>query len=415
MRKGVPFFILLISIVLCPVVSGDEIFAPFVSSLSASAEQNSIILTWKKAPAPLYGYSIYRSTTAFSTATFSNAIRVGTVSDKDTSFTDTPPDTRGYYYAVLGREEDGSLYSLFIPYRNILMQPVSVSTTLTPDQIVTRVTSLRAFAEDNSIELSFSSSRPNRSVIIYRSISPIHESTDLVPATAVTTLGSKENSYVDFPLPGVPYYYAAFDAEATKSGQYTFIPGENTLQSPVEIALTGTASLFSRGDDSKRITPLPFLLLNSGITSGSQIARDFNYSRVTQELEDDTLSVWQSIESRLLRSGKPAGSQSPVLLGIDTSRELTGEDYQLSLIVSSSFSSTDPDTVDWGMIEKQLASFMSVRHSAKVTDRGHFYLGQIYYFQERYSESFFEFLMARDNYFIETQPWLDLLFELLSL
>ncbi|MGC9312681.1 MAG: hypothetical protein ACP5IA_08295 [Sediminispirochaetaceae bacterium] len=415
MRRGVPFFILIFSIVLCTGVLGEAIFAPFVSSLSASTEQNRVTLTWKKAPAELYGYSIYRSNTPFSTATFSNAVRVGAVSEAETSFTDTPPDTRGYYYAVLGRDEDGSLYPLFIPYRNILMQPVSVSTTLTPDQIVTQVTNLRAYAEENSIELSFSSSRPNRPVIVYRSTSPINESSDLIPATAVTTLGSNENSFVDFPLPGVPYYYAVFDAGATKSGQYTFIPGENTLQEPVEIGLRGTSAFLPRGDESKRITPLPFLLLNSGILSGNQISRDLNYTRVTQELDDETLSVWQSIDSRLAFSGQDTSAFSPVLLGIDTSRDLTGEDYQLSLIVASSFSTTEPDTVDWGMIEKQLASFMSVRHSAKATDRGHFYLGQVYYYQGKYSQSFFEFLMARDSYFVETQPWIDRLFELLTL
>jgi len=414
MRKGVPFFILIFFFVLCTVVFAEDIFAPFVSSLTASTEQNTVILTWKKAPASLYGYSIYRSSTAFSTSTFSNAVRVGTASDKETSFSDTPPDTRGYYYAVLGRDEDGSLYTLFIPYRNILMQPVSVSTTLTPDQIVTQITNLRAYAEENSIELSFSSSRPNRQVILYRSTSPINESADLVPATAVTTLGSNENSFVDFPLPGVPYYYAAFDAEATKSGQYTFIPGGNTLQESVEINLSGPSSLISRGKDSQRITPLPFLLLNSGIMSGSQIERDFNYSRVTRQLDDDTLSVWRSIESRLLSGGHHTVTLSPVILGIDTARDLSGEDYQLSLIISS-LASTSPDTVNWGMIEKQLASFMSVRHSDKVTDRGHFYLGQVYYYQGKYSQSFFEFLMARDSYFIEAQPWIDRLFELLSL
>lgn len=414
MRRGVPFFILIFSIVLCTDLPGEDIFAPFVSSLSASTEQNKVTLTWKKAPAELYGYSIYRSSTPFSTATFSNAVRVGAVSGDETIYTDTPPDTRGYYYAVLGRDEDGSLYTLFIPYRNILMQPVSVSTTLTPDQIVTQITNLRASAEENSIELSFSSSRPNRPVIVYRSTGPINESPDLIPATAVTTLGSNENNFVDFPLPGVPYYYAVFDAGATKSGRYTFIPGENTLQEPVEIGLSSTAAFLPRVEESKRITPLPYLLLNSGILTGSQIERDLNYSRITQELADDTLSVWKSISSRLSASGWQTPPPPPVLLGIDTSRDLTGEDYQLSLIVASSFSSTDPDKVDWGMIEKQLAAFMSVRHSARATDRGHFYLGQVYYYQGKYSDSFFEFLMARDNYFIETQPWIDRLFELLT-
>jgi len=415
MRKGVLSFIVLFCAASISQLLCEEIFAPFVSSLSASVEENKVTLTWKKAPSPLAKYVIYSSRSAISAETFSKARLIGTIGADHTSFTYPPPDTSEYFYAVLGGDRSGNIYSLFIPYRNILMQPVSVDTTLRPEQMSTRITNLRASSADNKIELTFISSRPNRSVILYRSTHPITESADLIPATALSTIGSGQNSFTDFPIPGVPYYYAAFDAAATKSGNYSFIPGENTLINAVEIALSSPASLLPRKKLSQRITPLPFLLLNSGILSGNQIDGELNFTRSAKKLTEDTASAWVSIERRLGGSQKTKKTLNPILLPADSSPEISSEEYQLSLIVKTVFSSSSPDSVDWALVEKQLASFLSVRHSELLKDRAHFYLGQVYYFQEKYSQSFFEFLLARDTYFSEVEPWIDDLFYLISL
>jgi len=411
MRKTVLIFILFYSFLLAPL-SSQEVFAPFVSNLQASARNNKITLTWKPSPSELSRYIIYSSRTPFSADTFTQARMIGSVGSDANSFTYPPADTSSYYYAVIGSTDDGTIFPLFIPYRNILMQPVSVDTTLTPEQISTEITNLEAAAGENSIKLSFLSSRPNRQVIIYRSTNPMNDTNDLLSATAVTTLASQQNSYTDFPLPGVPYYYAVFDAPSSKSGKYSFISDENVLSAPVEIPLSSTPKLLSRSDVSRRITPLPFLILNSGVLSGTRITGDFNRSIPVKVLDPETENIWNSISRLINVNGQMKSLLQPQLLGEEKSESPAGASYQLAMIVQPVFTAGSVGKVNWSLVEKQLAAFMSVRHSEAVQDRGHFYLGQTYYYQGKYSEAFFEFLMARDSYFSETRPWIDALFDL---
>ena len=49
---------------------------------------------------------------------------------------------------------------------------------------------------------------------------------------------------------------------------------------------------------------------------------------------------------------------------------------------------------------------MQIRHENDVEARAHFYLAQAYYFQAKYKIAFLEFLLARDLYYTDVQPWL---------
>src|SRR6056297_457595 len=129
----------------------NEIFAPFVSGLSVTLQENSVTLSWKPAPEEIENYEIFRSTEPFSENNFHMARKIGTVSQDTTVYTDYPPSTDSYYYAILGRRNEEKLYKLFIPYRNITMSPVSVDRTESLDEVTAKISHLSAEKSQDSI------------------------------------------------------------------------------------------------------------------------------------------------------------------------------------------------------------------------------------------------------------------------
>ena len=406
MCKGVRTFILLLGFLIGSQLSlSAEIFAPFVSGLSASVSANAVTLTWKPAPSGIDVYDIYRSTESLNESSFARAVKIGSVRSDKSAFTDYPPTTDNYYYAVLGRSKDNTLYKLFIPYRNITVSPVTVETTDSMKAVATKISQLSATPAEDAIRLEFESSKPNREVIIYRSNNRIQSQQDLIEASAIATIGSQERQYTDYPLGGISYFYAVVDAEMAKAGSYDFRSGENSLAEPVELPV-GTQISLQRSKPDARITPLPYLLLNNGSFSRA------NFSRPSAELDEDTQAVWKKLDG-LLASGSEPSAASPDILPIDqtdqsgTDSSQDNSTQQLARIVNNSFPENTRDRTAWQNAEKQLGAFFNISRTDSVETRAHYYMGQAYFFQGKYKQAFFEFIMAQDDFYTEVQPWLE--------
>jgi len=381
-------------------MSANETFAPFVSGLSVTLQENSVTLSWSSAPEEIETYEIFRSTEPFSGDNFDKARNIATVSQDITAYTDYPPSTDSYYYAVLGRKNRNSLYKLFIPYRNITVSPVSIERTESINEVATKISQLRAEKAQDSIQLQFDTSKPARKVIVYRSSSKLESEQDVVKAQALATFTSGEEGYTDFPLGGIEYYYAVIDAEAARAGTYVFVPGENALEKPIKLPIGTQITNGSRRVEN-RITPLPYLLLNSSDSTAPGVLLK---SPVT--LDEKTNSLWKKLEKQIAPE-KTDGSASPDILPIDRSAKTDGANKQLAELVGKSFPTEPDDQASWQNAEKQFAQFFDVSREAKVLSRAHYYMGQVYYFQGNYKQAFFEFLMAQDTLYSQVQPWLE--------
>ena len=54
-----------------------------------------------------------------------------------------------------------------------------------------------------------------------------------------------------------------------------------------------------------------------------------------------------------------------------------------------------------------LSNFINAKERSKASiTRAHFYLGQAYYFDKQYQNALLEMLMAQDEYYVETSPWI---------
>ena len=83
-------------------------------------------------------------------------------------------------------------YNLFIPYKNITSLPVHVIYIASPQALSAVISDIKTQTTENTIELSFKSSRMNRELIIYRSNEPIDKYTDLLKASLITIIPSSD-------------------------------------------------------------------------------------------------------------------------------------------------------------------------------------------------------------------------------
>ena len=97
------------------------------------------------------------------------------------------------------------------------------------------VSSLEAFALGDRVIITFDASGI-RSPVLYRSVRPIEGTPDLLGAVIVQM--NVSSPFTDYPVPGIPNYYAVIPEEDLVNGRVDIIPGRNATQVPVE-ASTG--------------------------------------------------------------------------------------------------------------------------------------------------------------------------------
>ncbi|MFO7849863.1 MAG: hypothetical protein R6V67_07880, partial [Spirochaetia bacterium] len=394
-----------------PLFSSEGVFAPFISKLDTRVEENSVILSWKDSDASIDTYIVYRSTESITRSNFSTAKEVARVEPGQESFIDYPPTTDPYYYAVIAADDDGTRYELFIPYRNITANPVSVDSTSSVEDKAADITSIQAEVRDNTVHIEFERNKPDRTLIVYRSTSPLQRIEDLINATTLSSasLDLDENSVTDFPLPGISYYYGIFDARLAKAGKFSFKPGENITRKPVEIPLDkSTISGIDR--EAKRVTPLPFLFLSESVFTGQDItgpAPLFSSPGLSAPLSSDTLKAYDA----LVKDEPKEETELPPELILPSDRDLSslsGAHSRLAKMIQDGFSEGK-----WESLAKDLEAFLLVNHSENIENRARFYLGQAYLYLGRYRESFLEFTMARDSYRTEVNRRLSYLYTVL--
>jgi hypothetical protein len=395
-----------------------QVFAPFVSRLKATAEGSRIVLTWRN-PKDVEGAKlVYRSQKPISEQTFDAAQLIARLSNEAIRYEDTPPSRSGYYYAVLVEDREGGRYELFIPFRNITSREVQVASLVAEEDLSADVSEISARAVEDGVEVRFRSSKGGRELLLFRSASVITDGSDLLEAAAPVSLDSGASLYVDYPIPGIGYYYCVVDAGLFKLGKAEPVPGKNATTSPVQIPI-GVGRVALPVVPSPPPLPLPYLLLQSGVESGEELApaAPFRLPEAVKPLSPQTRWAVARImsttpqpaaglrEFQLLREDRQSTKAQPAL-GTQTRKadQDIGEhavSLALTDIVGGELVRSNP-----GAAALLLEDFLRIRHSEAVEDRAHFYLGQMYYQTGRYREAVLEFLLARDSYYRISEEWL---------
>ncbi|MFW6338309.1 MAG: hypothetical protein ACOC25_05225 [Alkalispirochaetaceae bacterium] len=383
-----------------------DVFAPFVSRIRVAVREPQVRITWRDAEEIDGPYRIYRHTREISERTFENAELVATVEGGTETHLDSPPGPGEYYYAVLSESEDGDVYEIFIPFRNKTIQPAVISERLTDAEQAARVFNLSAAVVGNGIELTYDASRNGRELAIYRSTVPIRGYDSLSTATRITVVESIQRRYVDYPVPGVPYYYGAFDTAKVEAQDLTVETGENVLRTPIQVRIdAGEPSVNLPPRVSRRGTPLPLLRLEtSSVTAGSgELARIPS----PRSLDPPTR---EALDEILLSAGEePPPTMEPVILPSERVADARGTAATLTEIIQDEFSEGN-----YQESARLLSNLLSITLEPDIAARARFYLGQSKYFTGEYRNAFLSFLLAQQRYHTESTPWMERILRILA-
>jgi hypothetical protein len=454
MRKiaSAGLFFVLFSL-LFPQVFAQELRKTFVSKVDAELKNGYIRLSWMDSPdiqGPVY---IYRSMMPFPKTSDASLPYPIAVPYGVQSYIDEADRPGTYYYFAAASDDTGKKYISPRPYDNILSVTVgredttgyvflsgssrefhgprpsaalpgeSGGGTLFRDftdylderdpllfrssSLDTGIRELRAAVENDRVLLSFSGS--GKDAVLYRSPRPIRTREDLVQS--VIAGRGAQSPFVDYPVPGIPYFYALILEEELSSGSILLGAGANVTASPVEVPPGSNRIGFSLPAE---IRPLPVPAMNADPAKNPPSA----------PLSEETLKALEVITGSFDTAVKePGGMASPIGTSItrqipfrepdvfmeDLEMQTAGEQAQLGMIVQGSFSA-----LNWEKTAEELRAFLSLPHSAPVTGRARFYLGQAYYFTGTFRESLSEFLAAHSAYPNESNPWIEMVLMRLS-
>ncbi len=356
---------------------------PVVSAIQASLKDRQVVLTWVPAPDVAGTNVILRAKQPITTANYLAADRRGEVPATSGSFTDAIEGDGAYFYAVLTRDEDGTLYDFFIPASNSTLAPVQAQPQPVAQPVA--ITSFDAMTRNDAVIVTWTATAPNRQLVLYRSTSPFMDLSSLVSAIVVSTFKDDGAPYVDYPVPGVPYYYAIIDDDSLRAGTVRFKDSANTNRIPVEIP--------SQYENVKRasvpaLRPMPLPWLN-----------------VTEEPESVELTFSRETEAKIrdiARSGSisPVTPRKPYVFLSDREASGTGEDLALRLILKNTFTKGA-----YAEAITQLNDFLSIRRTDDTVARTRFYLGESLFFTGEYSKALFQFLLVEDRYYGQAREW----------
>lgn len=263
------------------------------------------------------------------------------------------------------------------------------------------ITNIKATSTENSIEIRFTNSNVDRELVIYRYTNPINNYNDLVQASLITTFLTSDNIFIDYPLEGIPYFYLIMDSLLTKAGEYVIQKDQNVTTQSI---LIQNARTYNRIEsrETLRTQPLPYLDLKSSIESGKHLSDSYSELPVKYNLTFESQNIINKIINNIYI--RKSADYEIVIFDTDMETSSNSEEYQLKRILETDFRDKN-----WIAANRLLSNFLSVDHSKKIQNSAHFYLAQVLFFQNRYTESFMEFTLIHEELPRETKPWMDII------
>ncbi|MDR2618311.1 MAG: hypothetical protein LBC62_05510 [Treponema sp.] len=412
---------LLAALILSPALHAQEeadlsqpLFVPFVSRLQGEIKNNLLRLSWTDSPdvrGPVY---IYRSLEPFDDNLSPDSLgRPVEVPYGAESYIDELGDPGTYYYFVVASDTRGQHFVLPIPLNNSISVQISASpgglavstgspvsggfpvpgeAAPVPGGSEPGISGLEAVTEGDGIIITFSAGMTGKKVVLYRSVQPIRQTMDLLGAVIVHN--DAPSPLTDYPVPGIPYYYAAILEEDLTRGTAGIYPGKNATVNSVEVP-AGQGRIGLAGPDRDiRAMPLPMISVTAAVPAtdafGETPVQAGLSAKAAKALEDVPVSRKQAVPEK-----------QPRVFSRDVDDSPRGEDYALRAVVQGSFANRD-----WEACRDELKRYLSLPRSGESEARARFYLGQCYYFLGQFREGLFEFLSARPFYPEESPEWI---------
>jgi hypothetical protein len=379
--------------------SGRSVFAPFISQLRGEVRNSLIRLTWVDsvdAKGPVY---IYRAQTPFDEAHPYSYLRPIEVPYGAQSYIDEVETPGIWYYFISASAEQGQRYEIFIPFSNTLT--VTVSEIGDEDETAfgwaggspasgARITGLEAVVRGDGVLVSYRLNTVVRNTVLYRSVNPVTRPQDLL--NAVIVQDGINSPFMDYPVPGISYYYAVISEDELIAGNVGIFPGYNATITAAEVPAGSRAGL----GDSPGIRSIPLPLISMSAVSPGGIYGDI---LPPTPLSTDAARAVNGLNLQGVAIRLP--QKTPRVFSQDLEAPSGGEEYPLRSIVQGAFKKQD-----WNACRDEFLQYLSLPRSAAAESRARFYLGQAYYFTGSFREALFEFLTVQTNYPGESGEWI---------
>ena len=384
--KKTLFLVLTLAALPLAAQNAPKTFDPFVSQLQGEAKNNLVQLSWVDSldvEGPVY---IYRSIYPFGG---NNSLLVGTpveIPYGRQSYTDVIDTVGTFYYFAVASDISGLRYDLPINSKNTVTIHVPGGLELNQE---TGVLSLEITAQEDRVIITFAE-KDVKNVALYRSTKPIYQVGDLEEAALIQT--KITSPFIDYPVPGIPYYYALITEEDLVRetlngpiGQSThspaaIVPGRNSTKDPVELP-SGRPEFYSDGS-----------------STGSALLPLVSVQTATRWIDS-------SMESPPPEPVLPPQPKKPRAFVRDLEAlPEGGDEYALVSVVRGPFADRN-----WEAARIEFIKFIALPGSLETKIRAKFYLGQCYYFLNEPREGLSEFLSIRDKFPIETEEWIQAL------
>jgi hypothetical protein len=388
----------------------DAVFAPFVSQISAEVKNGLVRLSWtdsRDVRGPVY---IYRSTGPFNGMLPPS--RPVEVPYGAASYIDEVDFPGTWYYLAVASDETGRRYTLFIPMNNTISVNVSgieggetawsageregfrENSPPRASPAEEPIRDLKSTVQGEGVLISFQTTERTKKAVLYRGAKPIRQIGDLVDAVLVRSgIGSP---FTDYPVPGIPCYYAVIFEDDLISGRGVISPGQNATVTAVYAAGRGPAE---EPAGELRAIPLPlFSVSKAAPESAGALGGERAEVPRTQALNPETAQALSDLR-RPERS--PPREKQPRVFEQDLQEPGGGEEYALRSIVQGPFARQE-----WAVAREELNRYLVLPRNAAAESRARYYLGQACYFSGKIREALFEFLTIRSEYPGEVSDWI---------
>ncbi|MBP7095305.1 MAG: hypothetical protein KBC36_04355 [Spirochaetia bacterium] len=268
--------------------------------------------------------------------------------------------------------------------------PAAAPAAASPSAATTPVRAIAARVQEDAIRVSWTATAPGSRLVLYRGVSPIVDVASLLAASTVASFEDLEGFILDYPVPGIPYYYAIIDDEGLRTGRIVIARGANATSVAAEVP----AGLYRVGlpeaSPVSRSIPLPFLYLSRSVSPDGRPLS----STLDLPARKPLSAAGQKAAAELLGYAVPVEAREPELVVLPEDRVLqgSGDEYTLRLIAAERLLKGD-----WKAAADELARYLSLRRDPALEARARFYRGQALAKLGEEREAFFELLLA--------EPW----------
>jgi hypothetical protein len=375
---------------------------PVVSGISAEVRNNLIRLSWIDSPNARGPVFVYRSETPFGEGSPPATIRPVEVPYGAQSYIDEVETLGTWYYLIAASDTAGRRYPQALIASNTisvsvqdLMEPIPSpvqSLAVVPPPVETSISAIEARIEGDSVIVSYETTDTAKNAVLYRGVRPMERVEDLLNAVIVQS--GISSPFVDYPVPGIPYYYAVVFGEDIIGGRAVLFPGYNTTRTAVEVAPGPYRIGLPEPQRGIRSMPLPLISLYTAVPGAEGLGETLPAVPLSAEAAKAVGTI------RTPRKGAPEIVKRKRAFDQDLEVPAGGEEYSLRSIVQGSFTKED-----WHSSIEELLRYLSLPRSREAEARARFYLGQAYYFSGAPREALFEFLFVQSQYPEEAGEW----------